>query len=478
VVLGGPGRSQLITSNCYLEWVKMRMSFPLNSRLRFFYYGIISCLIFFLYLSGTARQSRKVNTDMSHTDQSAYMHYAKKMAETRYAYVGGRNRMPVYPFLQSLFYERGMPDEVFFQQGKFRNVLLSIVILISVFFIFHTRFSLLTSLPAILITIFTVFIFKAPFFQCELFFYFLNFLAFIGYLKLLDKPNWSLGLFTGLIIGLAHLTKASILPGLILFAGFYLFRIVQKIIQNKASCSNNIAGFNNYLRKPLPLALLLISFFLLIWPYISTSKKVFGHYFYNVNSTFCMWYDSWAEYAKGTRSHGDRIGWPTMPEEEIPSPTKYFKTHSLKQIAFRLKNGAVKTVHKMMSSYGYFKFLLFYTLCAIYLIWKNKRLLKSIYSRYSYQILFSLVFFSTYFLLYAWYVPIASGNRFVLALFLPYLYVVNLVINYPEFQAPSITIRNRSYNCKEILNWIMLMLIIMDIPLILGWRIGSIYGGN
>lgn len=68
----------------------MDIFIPLNPRFRLAYYGIISGLILLLYLFGAARQSREVNTDMSRTDQSAYMHYAKKMAETDYAYVGGR----------------------------------------------------------------------------------------------------------------------------------------------------------------------------------------------------------------------------------------------------------------------------------------------------------------------------------------------------------------------------------------------------
>ena len=48
-----------------------------------------------LYISGAARHSESVNTDMTRTDQSAYMNYAAKMHKSNYSHVGDRNRMPM-----------------------------------------------------------------------------------------------------------------------------------------------------------------------------------------------------------------------------------------------------------------------------------------------------------------------------------------------------------------------------------------------
>ena len=43
------------------------------------------------------------------------------------------------------------------------------------------------------------------------------------------------------------------------------------------------------------------------------------HIFYNVNSEFYIWADSWEEIVDGVRANNDRIGWPTMDESELPS---------------------------------------------------------------------------------------------------------------------------------------------------------------
>lgn len=61
-------------------------------------------LLLSVYVIGACYQGFFVNVDMQRTDQSAYMDYARRMKTTHYEYIGDRNRMPVYPFLQSLFY--------------------------------------------------------------------------------------------------------------------------------------------------------------------------------------------------------------------------------------------------------------------------------------------------------------------------------------------------------------------------------------
>jgi len=54
-------------------------------------------------------------------------------------------------------------------------VYLSIFLLAGIAWLFRRHFSLFSSLIALLITAFTVFVFKAPWFQAELLFYFLTF---------------------------------------------------------------------------------------------------------------------------------------------------------------------------------------------------------------------------------------------------------------------------------------------------------------
>ena len=71
---------------------------------------VLICLAAYLQIAQT--QSHK-NREMRWVDQSAYMDEAIKAYETRFTYTGNRNRMPMYPFLQALFYSPDLSSEAF-----------------------------------------------------------------------------------------------------------------------------------------------------------------------------------------------------------------------------------------------------------------------------------------------------------------------------------------------------------------------------
>ena len=244
-----------------------------------------------LYIYGANLQI-VLNDDMGKTDQSAYMNYARGMSVTNYTFVGGRNRMPLYPFLQSLFYRPSMTDEAFFELGKRVNLILSIGILVVLAIIFRQNFNLFSSFNLLLIVAFTVFIFKAGYFQAEILFYFLNFILFLLMWKSLQHISWGLAILTGFVAGLAHLTKASILPGLVIFFVLGVFKLIW-IASRKNYSRNEPEMSGSIVRQSLGYLLVLVVFLITVFPYISTSKRLFGRYFYNVNSTFYVWYDSW-----------------------------------------------------------------------------------------------------------------------------------------------------------------------------------------
>ena len=77
----------------------------------------IALFFLILYLDVAQKQSRR-NHDLTQHDQRAYMNFAKKAYESRLQFTGTRNRMPLYPWIQALFYSPPMDDEAFFQQGK------------------------------------------------------------------------------------------------------------------------------------------------------------------------------------------------------------------------------------------------------------------------------------------------------------------------------------------------------------------------
>jgi hypothetical protein len=429
-----------------------------------------------LYWYGASLQMTDVNTNMGYTDQSAYMRYASDLYKSGYTYIGDRNRMPVYPFLQSLFYNPKLQSDVFFQEGKLRNLILSILILVVVALIFFKNFNALHALNTILITAFTVFIFKAGWFQAELLFYFLNFFMFYLMWCLLQQPSYLLAILAGIVAGLAHLTKASILPGLmiwLLVAGLqHLWNVYH---QSRLADESSITILAKSRLAVVPLVGLV--FLVTVFPYIQTSKRVFGSYFYNVNSTFYIWYDSWKEATNGTKAHGDRVGWPEMPADEIPSMSKYLHEHSPIQIGLRFVNGARAVMDEVVYSYGYFKYIAFYSgLLLLAGIWQWKRTWKLIQAKL-FLILFAVIFFTAYFLLYFWYAPIVSGNRLILAQFIPLLFAVSAGLQ-TLLGGSYFKISGLQMKTLTAINLAILCILAVDIFFILTMHVGHMIGGT
>jgi hypothetical protein len=429
-----------------------------------------------LYWYGAYQQMTKVNTNMGDVDQSAYMRYASDLYKSGYTYIGGRNRMPFYPFLQSLFYNPKLQSEVFFQEGKLRNLILSMLILAVLALIFFLNFKALHALNSILIIAFTVFIFKAGWFQAELLFYFLNFTMFYLMWRLLQRPSYILAILTGAVAGLAHLTKASILPGLVIWLLVASLQYLWNALRpNHPTEKSTIAFLTRSHLAVVPLVGLL--FLATVFPYIQTSKRVFGSYFYNVNSTFYMWYDSWKEATKGTKAHGDRVGWPDMPPDEIPSMSKYLHEHTLAQIGLRFVNGAQAVMDQVVHSYGYFKYIAFYTgLLLLTGVWQRKRTWKLIRTNL-FVFLFAIIYFVAYFLLYFWYAPIVSGNRLILAQFIPLLFAISAGLH-ALLNGSQIKIGRLQMETLTAINLAILCILAGDIYFILTVRVGHMIGGT
>jgi hypothetical protein len=412
------------------------------------------------------------------SDQGATMGIAIKMVEQNYSYDGDRNRMPLYPFLQSLFYHTSMTEETFMEQGIWTNMVLSLVILAGLFLIFIRNFPLLHSINLILITAFFVFVFKAPFFQPELLFYFLFFCAFVLMSTMLIRPTWKLGIITGVIIGLSHLTKASVLPALGLFLMCFALKETYGLwIGWKTKVLANHQERKVIVSRLASGALVPLCFIVVVFPYISKSKSVYGSYFYNVNSTFYLWYDSWNQAKQGTAQYGDRYGWPNMPPEDIPSPAKYLREHTPEQMWSRVTSGAQETIHRAVTAYGYFNYVIIYSLFGLVAIAFAFRQSLVEARRHIFLVLFVLSLFASYFVLYAWFVPIGSGPRFFLALFLPFLFSVSVVL--VRF-TPNIPVRwlKRQINLLDVLNGLVLLILVANIHFVLTYSILQVFGGK
>jgi hypothetical protein len=421
--------------------------------------GILTGLIV-AYWYGAEGQLLQVNVDMGLTDQSAYMDYARQLRDSGYAYPGDFNRMPVYPFLVSLVLRPGMMDPEFFLSAKYLNLFLSVLLLAGLAVIFIRRFDLLAASNLILIVAFTLYIYKAGWVQAELLFYFLNTCLFILLWHLLQQPDYRTAVAAGLVAGLAHLTKASLWPGLVLFSLFAVLRGAAQLLGRARGKEPGVSepGWRKSLLV-VPLAGLV--FLLVIGPYIRVSRQITGRYFYNVNSTFYVWYDSWEEAESGTKAHGDRVGWPDMPASEIPTFGKYLREHTAALILERVTRGGEEIMTRVLRSYGYFDYLLVYgglLLVAAGLRWRRTR---KLISENLLLLLFFVAYFSVYVVLYFWYAPITAGDRLILALFIPLLLVLSTGLR-GLLGRDRIQIQGRSVAWWTIVNLVILGLAAAD----------------
>jgi hypothetical protein len=399
--------------------------------------GLVYCGAAHFHIQG-------VNTEIVKADQSAYIFYARQMSLTRYAYVGGRNQMPVFPFLITAVDRYGVSADDLFVRAKYLNVGLSLLVLVSVFFLLRRSLPELEAFTLTLITAFTVFVYRAGYAQAELLFYGLFFLSFLLALSLLAAPGWGMAALCGFTMGIAYLTKASVLPLLsalmfwgIVTVGAGIRRDTQWVeaVDDVADEKEHTRG-SSRLRTLAVMALVAISFLVTVSPYIHTSKERFGHWFYNVNTSIYMWADSWEEVKQVMSGTGDREHWPDLPEHLLPSPRRYFAEHRADEIVSRIAGGiwTSELRHLIEMPFGYGKYLIFYSALALLAAARFRKEVSDVCfadGRWV-QTGFVLSVVVGYVVAYAFYSPIVRGPRLVLALYLPAMFSIFYLLTRKE----------------------------------------------
>src|SRR5947209_713047 len=322
-------------------------------------------LLLVLALYGFEAHARRGQNALPATlgDQDAYLGYARHLYESNYTVVKDRNRMPVYPFLLSLIYRPGMTEAEFLVRAQTFTVNLSIVLLFLLFLTLRRFFPPLYSLSLVAATAFGVFLYRAGKAQTELLLYFVSFCSFVLLLQMFTKPRWPLALLAGATAGLAHLTKASVLPALAIWAVVFGVQIFWSEPRRRWS---HLAM----------LALVVTAFLAVVFPYIQTSKRIYGSYFYNVNSTFVIWFDSSTQAYEFLTAHGDKDEWRKLPADQLPSLRKYWREHSLGQILGRISKGCRDLITHNARAIGYYKFVIVLLFAALLLAKQHQILLR------------------------------------------------------------------------------------------------------
>jgi 4-amino-4-deoxy-L-arabinose transferase-like glycosyltransferase len=384
--------------------------------------GIAIIVLLVLVIYGLEAQARRkwMSTPTSFGDQGAYLAYAQQLHESGYAFVSDRNRMPVYPFLLSLIYRPGLTETEFLTRAQIFNVNLSIVLLLVLFFIFRRYFPPLYAVALLCATAFGVFVYRAGHAQTEVLYYFVSFCAFVLLLRMLIAPRWWLAVLSGATVGVAHLTKASVLPALGIWIAVFVAQMLWGWRRRREPGSTKAW-------QTLGMLLLVIAIFLtVVFPYIQTSAKIYGQFFYNVNSNFVMWCDSASEAWDFLSSYGDHAKWRELSPELLPSPQKYWREHSIGEIAYRLGHGLRRLATQNARAIGYYKFVVALVLAAGVFVVRQRHRGRELLAEQPFAAAFCFLFFAIYLLLYAWYDAIVNDTRFVLSIFLPFIFAMSI----------------------------------------------------
>jgi hypothetical protein len=435
------------------------------------------------YVTAATEHGRRVNISKARGDQSSYLMdaeivYANWHGRTPPT-VLGRNRMPVYAGFLALFYDPAISDPQFFEIGKRANIYLSLALLIVLGVV---AWRLLPANAAINLTgiaAFGWFIFKAGYTQSELLFYTLFFLAFLACWQVLRTPASARLLWrsaaAGGLCALAYLTKASLPPFIALFG----LTFAAQSIATPPTLSGDRPRRRSALTWAVAAGLLFaLAFAAIAFPYLSTNKRVFGHYFYNVNSTFYVWYDDWASATNGTRKYGDRQSWPDLPASELPSAARYWHEHSFPQMGHRLLEGMNNIAVVSYRTYDYLAYLLLYTAMLAMLILTRWALFARMVRDHVWLSFFLAAYGLLYLFATAFYFPISGTGtaRFFLMHLLPYFFVLSHVFSRSRmsttvWSAGSLTFTLSSFQ-RLVSVWLLLDIAFRTWP-----RLMSTYGG-
>jgi hypothetical protein len=231
-----------------------------------------------------------------------------------------------------------------------------------------------------------------------------------------------------------------------------------------------------------------VAFLVTLYPQISRAKTTFGHYFYNVNTTFYIWYDDKAEIEAGTstKAHGDSVGWPNLPDDQLPSLQKYLRETSPKEFLDRMAYGSKMSFkrHILPGSYGYSPYIVGYPLVAltfIILTYRDKMIRQELWQLFRQQLfttLYILLYLSCYIVLYSFYMRISGGQRFMLALFLPLMFSTTKAMNLSIFHSRQIQVDGMKIPLISIFNLSLVPILVVHALYNVLWVVDDFYAGD
>ena len=437
--------------------------------------AIAVSLVFYLHI---AKEQATVNDNPSYGDQRAYMTFTTRAYESRLQETGARSRMPLYPWVQALLYSPELSEEQFFERGKRINVIMSVVCLAVLGIAFFATLSKLYASYSLLVIAFLLFALKAPWLQAELLYYTLFGLAFILAVESIRRPKWYKSVAVGVLFALAHFTKFSALPALVIYTGSFLIALAGKCYRRSL--------YPREVLRALAFAIAPAGLFLvLLYPYFRESKERYGQYLYNVNTTFYMWYDSWDEARAGVRAAGARRHWPDLPDDQIPSLGKYLAEHSTEEIIHRLWIGFYRYADNTCTRLGS-QYLLGNCLhISVGLIVMLVNLAVGVFFGLRIRRLCdaqAVVFMAVCLILYVlsafWFWPINNGPRIIYAVLIPLFWTMGIALKSAGPSWPETTLFGFVIKPLDALYGFMILVTLYQVYELAAFRAATLFGGN
>jgi hypothetical protein len=426
----------------------------------------------FYYAAATAHAST-VNTFKARGDQSAYLTdaeevYANWSGRIPQRLIGGRARMPIYTTFLALAYDPDISDVEFFDIAKRWNIELSLVLIALFTVIVSWELPPLLSTNLALIVGLGCFVFKAGYSQPELPFYFLFFVAFLGcwhlFLERDGKRSVALGVLAGVFAGLADLTKGLLPPFVVIFLAAYG---VEELIRLRRFAADG------YFRRTFPWraaagAAMLLSFLAVVFPYINESHRISGEYFYNLNTTFYMWYDEGNQGRLAVYPRTDVEGRLLAPREQFQNRRTYLASHTFGQIESRIGYGLEDLAVRSYAGYTYWKYVLLYLGFTVFLVATNTRTFLDLLRAHTGLAVFLVAYAIVYLAGSAFFVPTSStgGIRFLLAHLAPLMFALSCFFALAPFR-----------NATTLFGAGILILMSFELSFTLWRRVMTTYGG-
>ncbi len=296
-----------------------------------------------LFVACALWQNARVNLTATAGGQYPYLRYAEGMArEGLLSHWGDRNRMPLVPAIVSAVYR---PDwEAFSAAAATAGLTLNLCLFAGVAWLCHRLLRPALAVPAVLVWGLVVLLPKASFVQAETPYYALLLISLWLTVVALRTPGLRPGAAAGAAYGVTYLAKASVLPALAAWwvvAAAMAWRggadrpVEAVIVAPPTRVRGPMRG-----RHLTCIAAGVIGFVVVAGLYLYGNQTRFGRLFYNVNSTWYFWCDSWAEAEALAARYDLEHRPPPAGAADLPGPARYFREHSIAHAARRLAYGA------------------------------------------------------------------------------------------------------------------------------------------